>query len=219
MRHHGDDGGHGTERRDRRTGRGRHRREGPRPVRPPGGGRGPSFRAGTALVGTLAAALALLTGVYVTGGPDGPDPGPAAVPVAAVREAPATTAGQYVTQVVNLVNAERRKGGCPALRADGRLRSAAQRHADDMAARDYYAHAGRDGRDAGDRITAAGYDWSSWGENIHRGPRSPAQAVAEWMNSEGHRANILNCSFRDLGVGVNLTANGPWWVQDFATRR
>ncbi|MFJ6350480.1 CAP domain-containing protein [Streptomyces sp. NPDC054835] len=135
------------------------------------------------------------------------------------RAAPAAagTAAQYIDQVLALANTERRKAGCEPLRSDARLRTAAQRHADDMSDRDYYAHDTPEGRSPGDRITAAGYDWSTWGENIFRGPHTPAEAVDGWMNSEGHRRNILNCAFKEMGVGVNLTPNGPWWVQDFAS--
>ncbi|MFI8520693.1 CAP domain-containing protein [Streptomyces sp. NPDC085481] len=129
------------------------------------------------------------------------------------------TVSQFVQQVVGLANTEREKAGCAPLRSDARLREAAQRHADDMARRDYYAHTNPEGHNAGDRITAAGYPWATWGENIHRGPETPTQAIEDWMNSEGHRKNILNCSFKDIGVGVTLTGNGPWWVQDFATSR
>ncbi|MET8506959.1 CAP domain-containing protein [Streptomyces sp. NPDC004787] len=182
----------------------------------------PFFRTAMTAAGTLAAAVTVLTGVYAADQGRGGGPGPVvgAAPAAAVRTVPAVRgAGSYGSEVVDLVNAERRKAGCPPVRSDPRLRAAAQRHADDMAARNYYAHAGRDGRDAGDRIRAAGYAWSAWGENIHRGPHSAAQAVDEWMNSAAHRQNILDCSFEDIGVGVNLTGNGPWWVQDFAAGR
>ncbi|MFI8828708.1 CAP domain-containing protein [Streptomyces sp. NPDC053431] len=194
--------------------------------------RGPSLRTAVIAAGTAAAALAVATGLYAAapgapsdaGARSAPPPLGRVDPVAAARpaslpEQAAGAAAQYVQQVVSLANAERRKAGCAPLRSDARLRAAAQGHADDMAARVSYAHVGRDGRDAGDRISAAGYRWSSWGENIHRGPDSPAQAVEDWMNSSGHRKNILNCAFEDIGVGVNLTPNGPWWVQDFATSR
>ncbi|MFE6223189.1 CAP domain-containing protein [Streptomyces sp. NPDC057854] len=127
-------------------------------------------------------------------------------------------ATRYGQEVVALVNAERGRAGCGPLRSEARLARAAQGHADDMAARDYYAHASPEGRDGGDRISAHGYDWSAWGENIHKGPKTPERAMEEWMGSAAHRANILNCSFRDIGVGVALTADGPWWVQDFGTR-
>ncbi|WP_309053593.1 CAP domain-containing protein [Streptomyces sp.] len=128
-------------------------------------------------------------------------------------------AAQYAQHVIALVNAERQKAGCGPLRAEKRLRLAAQRHADDMAARDYYAHDTPEGRDAGDRISATGYTWSAWAENIHRGPKTPARAMEDWMESPGHRENILNCSFDEIGVGVSLASNGPWWVQNFGSRR
>ncbi|MFG3497533.1 CAP domain-containing protein [Streptomyces sp. NPDC047928] len=125
------------------------------------------------------------------------------------------TAAVYAERVVALANAERAKAGCPSLRVNGRLQAAAQGHADDMSARDYYEHDTPEGRDAGDRIEAAGYNWRTWAENIHRGPKDPATAMRDWMNSPGHRKNILNCAFKDIGVGVNLRSNGPWWVQNF----
>ncbi|MGW2302790.1 CAP domain-containing protein [Streptomyces sp. NPDC001809] len=149
--------------------------------------------------------------------PGRPQPAPqGAAPVAA---APAVTADRFVKDVVALANAEREKAGCGPLRSERHLRTAAQRHADDMSARGYYEHDDPEGRDAGDRMTGAGYAWSTWGENIHRGPKTPSRAMADWMGSPGHRANILNCAFEDIGVGVTLTANGPWWVQNFGVRR
>ncbi|MGW0465156.1 CAP domain-containing protein [Streptomyces sp. NPDC003027] len=126
---------------------------------------------------------------------------------------------RYVDRLVSLANTERAKAGCAALRSDARLRKAAQAHADDMSERDYYDHDSPEGRNAGDRITAAGYSWSTWAENIHRGPKTATQAMREWMDSEGHRRNILNCSFKDIGVGVRFSPNGPWWVQNFAAKR
>ncbi|MCX5388908.1 CAP domain-containing protein [Streptomyces sp. NBC_00094] len=134
-------------------------------------------------------------------------------------DAAAGKGSEFVQEVVALANAERRKAGCGPLRSEGHLRTAAQGHADDMAERDYYEHDSPEGRDAGDRITGAGYTWSTWGENIHRGPKTPARAMEDWMDSPGHRENILNCSFKDIGVGVTLTANGPWWVQNFGAKR
>ncbi|WP_073902333.1 CAP domain-containing protein [Streptomyces sp. CB02009] len=138
---------------------------------------------------------------------------------APVAEAPAGKATRYVRDVIALANAEREKTGCGPLHSENHLRTAAQGHADDMSSRDYYEHDDPEGRDAGDRMTGAGYAWSTWGENIHRGPKTPARAMEDWMDSPGHRANILNCSFKDIGVGVTLTANGPWWVQNFGARR
>ncbi|GAA0220571.1 hypothetical protein GCM10010492_18280 [Saccharothrix mutabilis subsp. mutabilis] len=120
-------------------------------------------------------------------------------------------------RVVELVNAERAAAGCGAVKVDARAQSAAQAHADDMAARGYYDHVSPDGRDVGDRLDAAGYPWRRVAENIHRGPASPEEAMRDWLHSPAHRANIVNCELVDLGVGVNSGGTGPYWVQVFAT--
>ncbi|MFD0273200.1 CAP domain-containing protein [Kitasatospora sp. NPDC127111] len=134
--------------------------------------------------------------------------------------APATaasgTAAQYAQQVVDLVNAERSKAGCGPLTADSKLAAAAQGHSEDMANRNYFDHASPEGFHADHRIEAVGYRWSSWGENIARGQKDPAAVMDAWMNSPGHRANILNCSFKEIGVGVRTGSGGPWWTQVFA---
>ncbi|WP_435057901.1 CAP domain-containing protein [Streptomyces sp. bgisy060] len=176
----------------------------------------PSFRTAVLAVGSAAAVLTVATGMYVAA----PATGTTAVAASAPERPTAVgTTARYVQDVVALANAERKKAGCSPLRSEGRLRRAAQEHSDDMSARGYYEHHSPEGRDAGDRMSSAGYAWSSWGENIHRGPKTPARAMKDWMDSPGHRANILNCAFKDIGVGVTLSANGPWWVQDFGTRR
>ncbi|GAA1964868.1 CAP domain-containing protein [Catenulispora subtropica] len=115
-----------------------------------------------------------------------------------------------------MVNSERAKNGCGPLRIDPKLQAAAQAHSDDMAARNYYEHDTPEGVDPGTRMTRAGYSWKSWGENIYESPHDPATAMAGWMESPAHRDNILDCSYKDTGVGVNLSANGPWWTEDFA---
>ncbi|MFD4397484.1 CAP domain-containing protein [Kitasatospora sp. NPDC058397] len=119
-------------------------------------------------------------------------------------------------QVVDLVNVERAKAGCGPVSAEPRLASAAQSHSDDMADRNYFDHASPDGDHADHRIEATGYRWSTWGENIARGQKDPAAVMESWMNSPGHRANILNCAFKQLGVGVRTGSGGPWWTQVFA---
>ncbi|MEV6118277.1 sigma-70 family RNA polymerase sigma factor [Streptomyces sp. NPDC052109] len=123
-----------------------------------------------------------------------------------------------VGQVVALVNKERSAAGCGPLTEDPQLQKAAQGHSDDMAARDFFDHTNPDGADPGQRITAAGYRWSTYGENIAQGQQSAAAVMQSWMNSPGHRANILNCSFKDIGVGVHKGAGGPWWTQDFGAK-
>ncbi|MEI5102667.1 CAP domain-containing protein [Streptomyces sp. PmtG] len=138
------------------------------------------------------------------------------------KKAPKQTAlsktARYQKQLLVLVNAERKKAGCGPLRLDRRVRAAAQAHAKDMAARDYYDHTSPEGKSAGDRMRKAGYRAGAWGENIHKGPKGPKTAMRDWMRSSGHRANILNCAYKDFGAGVSLKANGPWWVQNFATK-
>ncbi|MFF8507249.1 CAP domain-containing protein [Streptomyces sp. NPDC015492] len=120
-------------------------------------------------------------------------------------------------QVVALVNAERAKAGCGPLSANATLTRAAQGHSDDMAARDFFDHTNPDGAGPGERVTAAGYPWSTYGENIAMGQSSPEQVMESWMNSPGHRANILNCDFKEIGVGIH-SQGGPYWTQVFGAR-
>ncbi|MFF0431147.1 sigma-70 family RNA polymerase sigma factor [Streptomyces sp. NPDC004327] len=120
-------------------------------------------------------------------------------------------------QVIELVNAERAKAGCGPLTENALLTRAAQGHSDDMAARDFFDHTNPDGDGPGERVTAAGYRWSTYGENIAKGQRTPAEVMDAWMNSPGHRANILNCSFKEIGIGLH-PAGGPYWTQVFGAQ-
>ncbi|WNI20485.1 sigma-70 family RNA polymerase sigma factor [Streptomyces sp. ITFR-16] len=140
-----------------------------------------------------------------------PAPRPSA---SAAPPAPTTT----TAQVVALVNKERAAAGCGPVAEDTQLTDAAQRHSDDMAARDFFEHTNPDGADPGRRITDAGYRWSTYGENIARGQQTPESVMESWMNSPGHRANILNCSFKDIGIGIHNGSGGPWWTQDFGAK-
>ncbi|GAA2142225.1 sigma-70 family RNA polymerase sigma factor [Actinomadura napierensis] len=149
-----------------------------------------------------------------------PEPGSTSVKESIARpskkpaKAPASSIEQ---QVVRLVNQNRAKAGCRPLRVSPALHKAAQAHAQDMASRRALDHRGAGGDDPGDRITAAGFRWSAWAENIAQGQASPPAVVTAWMNSAGHRANILNCRLTMIGVGVVHGSGGPWWTQDFAT--
>ncbi|MFI5721230.1 sigma-70 family RNA polymerase sigma factor [Streptomyces cyaneofuscatus] len=136
-----------------------------------------------------------------------PPPAPAPAP-------PASEGGQ----VLQIVNTERAKEGCGPVTSNDLLATAAQRHSADMAAQDYFSHTSLDGRDPGDRITAAGYRWSTYGENIAKGQRTPADVMRAWMDSPGHRANILNCSFKEMGIGKVDSGGGPVWTQKFGAR-
>ncbi|MFI2711795.1 CAP domain-containing protein [Micromonospora sp. NPDC018662] len=121
-------------------------------------------------------------------------------------------------QVVDLVNQERAKAGCKALGVDTKLTLAAQRHSQDQADHKTMTHDGSDGSDVGKRLDRVGYAWRAYGENVAWNQQSPAAVMDAWMNSPGHRANILNCSFTEIGVGV-ARSNGPYWTQDFGTPR
>ncbi|MEV7672023.1 sigma-70 family RNA polymerase sigma factor [Streptomyces sp. NPDC088752] len=121
-------------------------------------------------------------------------------------------------QVIALVNAERAKEGCGPVTGNSLLARAAQGHSDDMAARDFFDHTNPDGAGPGERVTATGYGWSTYGENIAMGQRTAEQVMESWMNSPGHRANILNCSFKELGVGLHTGDGGPYWTQVFGAR-
>ncbi|MYV39375.1 CAP domain-containing protein [Streptomyces sp. SID1328] len=130
---------------------------------------------------------------------------------------PAATASGDVARIVELVNAERAKAGCSPVALNSTLTKAAQDHSADMAAHNTMSHTGSDGSDPGSRITAAGYQWSAYGENVAYGYSTPEEVMAGWMNSPGHRENILNCSYKEIGVG--LAQPGSYWTQDFGTAR
>jgi|GEM_PF-1529945 len=141
-------------------------------------------------------------------------------PAAATAVLPAAgpTAAAIREQVLALTNAERAKVGCPALTVDTRLAVAAQAHGEDMAAHNYFDHNSLDGETAFERITDAGYAYSAAAENIAAGQTTPALVLAGWMASPGHRANILNCSLAQIGIGYATGGSyGFYWVQDFGT--
>jgi uncharacterized protein YkwD len=130
------------------------------------------------------------------------------------------TAGSFTDQVVSLTNAQRLANGCKALTVNGTLTAVAQAHSQDMATRDYFDHVDPEGRSPFDRMTAAGYQFSSAAENIAAGQPTPAAVLDAWMNSAGHRANILNCSLTQIGVGYATGGRyGTYWTQDFGTPR
>src|SRR5215213_9362056 len=102
------------------------------------------------------------------------------------------------------VNAQRRKAGAPPLALNADLQEAAQAHAQDMLARGFFAHKSPSGTTVRERSRKAGYDWRAIGENIAEGQTSVNEVMTTWMNSPGHRENILNPAFRELGVGLVL---------------
>ncbi|MGA5437020.1 CAP domain-containing protein [Streptomyces cellulosae] len=119
-------------------------------------------------------------------------------------------------EVVELTNRERARAGLPPLSRDPLLTTAAQAHSADMVARDFYAHTAPDGGKPWDRAAAAGSRCRAVGENIACGQRSAAEVVRGWMNSPGHRANILKPEFTHIGVGFAGGGRaGTYWTQLF----
>lgn len=123
---------------------------------------------------------------------------------------------EWGAAVLRLTNAERTAAGLRPLSPDPLLTVAAQGHSADMVARAFYAHTSPEGGEPWDRASAAGSTHRAIGENIACGQRTPAEVVDGWMNSPGHRANILKPSFTHLGVGFACGGSaGTYWTQLF----
>jgi len=123
--------------------------------------------------------------------------------------------------LADLINLERTSRGFAALTLAPELTQSARGHSHDMADHDFVSHVGSDGSTPGQRMQAAGYQPTYWGETIAAGLSDPADVVAGWMNSRPHRAIILSDEFEDFGVGY---ARNPWstythyWTADFGRR-
>jgi stress response protein SCP2 len=123
-------------------------------------------------------------------------------------------------EVVDRTNAERTRRGLRPLTVDTRLAAAAQAHSADMVQRGFFAHESPDGRQVWDRAVAAGYAYRKVAENIAAGQRSAEEVVRGWMESPGHRANILDGDLAQIGVGrVEGGSYGVYWTQVFGTPR
>lgn len=122
----------------------------------------------------------------------------------------------YEERVAQLVNIEREKNGLQPLTFDSSISNVARAKSKDMADNNYFAHQSPTYGSAGDMLRNFGINWSAWGENIASGQNTPEEVVNAWMNSEGHRANILSPNFGKIGVGYVTSANGtPYWTQLF----
>jgi uncharacterized protein YkwD len=124
---------------------------------------------------------------------------------------------------VAATNQNRIQNGCQPLTVNALLNQTADRHSKDMALNDVFDHTGSDGSTPEQRIAATGYTANATGENIAAGNPTPEEAVMDWMNSLGHRANILDCNFTEIGVGYYFLANDTgnnnynhYWTQVFA---
>ena len=120
---------------------------------------------------------------------------------------------EFEQQVVNLTNDERAKAGLPALEVDTELSKVAQAKSEDMRDNNYFAHNSPTYGSPFDMMNQFGVDYQSAGENIAKGQQTPEEVVNAWMNSEGHRKNIMNGSFTHIGVGY--VEEGNIWTQQF----
>ena len=145
-----------------------------------------------------------------------PAPAPKQPATTQKNNAPAPTTGnvsQYVQQVIDLTNAQRSKNGLPALKADSQLNGVAQKKSLDMQQKNYFSHTSPTYGSPFDMMRDFGVTYKSAGENIAQGQRTPQEVVTAWMNSEGHRKNILSANFTHIGVGYEAT--GKHWTQMF----
>ncbi|WP_242418029.1 CAP domain-containing protein, partial [Frankia sp. CpI1-P] len=121
-----------------------------------------------------------------------------------------------LAQVVTLTNIEREREGLAPLAVDPMLTAAAAEHSRDMVARGFFAHTSPDGRTVSDRVTDLGYRYARVAENIAAGQTTAEEVVAGWMQSPGHRANILIPQLRQIGVGHATGGEyGTYWTQVF----
>lgn len=132
-----------------------------------------------------------------------------------------TTDKQRLLVLVN----EARSRGCncggryfapaPPLIWNDKLELAAERHSNFMKINNNLSHTGENGSNAGQRITAAGYKWNAYGENIAVGYASEEEVIKGWLNSAPHCKNLMNSGFTDMAI----TRNGSYWTQDLASRQ
>lgn len=136
------------------------------------------------------------------------------VPDIDVDSSLSSTAQSYISQIVTLVNAERAKNGLSALTYDSTLQSAAQVRAQEIVSS--FSHTRPDGTYYSSVLKEFGVSYRRSGENIAWGQKTPEEVVTAWMNSSGHRANILNAGYNKIGVGCNISASGTiYWSQLF----
>lgn len=131
--------------------------------------------------------------------------------IAAPTPPPAATEDALGLELVDRLNAERARRGLPALEWQPQVAAAALAHSTDMAAHRRMSHTGTDGSNAGDRLVRAGFTWGAWAENIGAGYATPAAMFDGWMNSSGHRANMLG-QHRYVGVAAVDGGGALYWT-------
>ena len=159
------------------------------------------------------------------GGGTTPDPTPNPQPTPTpTPEPPTISVGEFEQRVLDLVNQERANVGLQPLSFEPRLLEAAETHSQNMALQDFVSHTGADGSQPEDRIRATGFQITGrWGENVAWWHPTPEAVMEGWMNSPGHRENILSPEFTQFGVGhyflENDTGNvnhNHYWTQVFS---
>lgn len=124
----------------------------------------------------------------------------------------------WETQVVDLINAERAKQGLQPLENDWQLARVARFKSEDMRDNNYFSHTSPTYGSPFDMMQSFGISYGYAGENIAAGQTSPSAVVQAWMNSAGHRANILNANYTKIGVGFAQGGSyGYYWTQEFTS--
>lgn len=166
------------------------------------------LRLGVALMGC---AMLFVSGCGPSAGstPGGTQPPPSVpnIPPSLPAHTPSPSDQNTFDSFLDTARATQARG---PLQPDGRLVAAAQGHADDMSIQNYFSHVSKDGRTLGQRVSATGYRYCVAAENIAKGHTSMAHVFQAWMNSSGHRANILNAKMKDFGLGH--APDGNYWV-------
>ncbi|MEM9217888.1 MAG: CAP domain-containing protein [Cyanobacteria bacterium P01_F01_bin.150] len=129
---------------------------------------------------------------------------------------------RLIRKILKITNRQRRKHGFKPLRVNNKLQKIAQAHSRDMAVNDFFSHTGSDGSSIGDRLDRVNYKFGAAAENIAAGSSTPRRAMNQWLNSPGHRSNILNPNTKHIGIGYYYKPNDggrePWghyWTQTF----
>lgn len=144
--------------------------------------------------------------------------------------APLPAAADAVQSVLATINGVRAKAGCGPLKLNGALMATAEAHARNMAEDDFFGHRDRSGKGFPARVRAQGYPLSLAAENIAAGQKTPDAAVQAWLDSPGHRKNIMNCKFRETGIAMVYQPDDRplrgqsmplryYWVQVFGVQR
>jgi len=154
----------------------------------------------------------LLCALAACGGSGSGPAGPGLAPPTTTLPGPTPPGSVDNVTFASLLNNVRIANSAAPVAFDARLASAAQNHANDMLAQNYFSHTGLNGSSPGDRITAAGYNWRTYGENIAQGQSSETTVLQAWTNSPGHHANDINPNFEDFGLGKAGTGSNARWV-------